>query len=88
MVHRQFLALILLLTACASPAERAERAQKEMDEMIQVQGPACEKLGYRRDDDKWRDCILELNAKAERRSGRVGFSTCIGNRGILGCGSF
>jgi hypothetical protein len=88
MAYRQFLALMVLLAGCASPAERAERAQKEMDEMIQVYGPACERLGFKRDDDKWRECVLDLTAKDERRAGRAGFSTCMGSRGILGCGSF
>lgn len=88
MAKRQLLVLIVLLAGCATPAERAERAQKEMDEMMQVYGPACEKLGYKRDDDKWRDCVLDLTAKEERRAGRASFSTCLGGRGIFGCGGF
>ena len=88
MANWRFLALILLLTGCATPAERAERQQREMDEMMAVYGPACEKLGYVRNEDKWRDCILELNEKDERRAGRASFSTCIGGRGLFGCGGF
>lgn len=51
------------LAACASPQDQAAQAQRQMDFMIQVYGPACEKLGYAPKTDPWRNCILQLSAK-------------------------
>jgi hypothetical protein len=53
----------VLLTACATPAQQAASMQQKMDEMIQVYGPACEKLGYTNNTDQWRACILQLSEK-------------------------
>jgi hypothetical protein len=91
MTRWKILSLILplaVLAACATPAERAEQAQKEMDEMMRVYGPACEKLGFVHGDDKWRDCVLDLAAKDDRRRGRTTFSACVGSYSVLGCGTF
>lgn len=54
---------IAILAACASPAEQAAQMQRQMDHMIMVYGPACEKLGYAAKTDPWRNCILQLSAK-------------------------
>lgn len=79
-------ASIVALAACATPAERAAQAQAEIDEVIEIYGPACERLGYKRDDDKWRDCVLHLAAKADRRLDRYPTSaTCFGHRGLYRC---
>lgn len=89
MLKRLTPAVLVVLAACATPAERAAEAQAEIDEIIQVYGPACEKLGYKRDDDKWRDCVLHLAAKTERRLNRYPTSTtCFGHRGFFHCDSF
>ena len=58
------LILVLLagLSGCATPAERAARVQQEVEQMIQLYGPACDRLGFTRDTDPWRECILRLNA--------------------------
>lgn len=83
------LAGVIMLTACVSPAERAARMQAEVEEMIQIYGPACEKLGYKRDDNPWRDCVIRLAAKEERRySTRPTTTTCVGHRGFFHCTSF
>ena len=42
---------IVLLAACATPAEQAAMMNREVDRMIVVYGPACEKLGYKSDTD-------------------------------------
>ncbi len=52
-----------LLAACATPEEQAVQAQRQMDYMMRVYGPACEKLGYTLQTDLWRNCILQLSAK-------------------------
>ena len=79
---------ILTLAACTtlSPAERAARAEAQMEQMMTVYGPACDKLGYRREDDRWRDCVLRLSAQDDyRASQRSTTTTCFGNRGFLHC---
>ncbi len=79
----------LVLAGCATPAERAAQWQVEVDNMVQVYGPACEKFGYKRDDDKWRDCVLRLSARDNLRYRTYPRSTtCIGHRGFYNCTSF
>jgi hypothetical protein len=56
------------LAGCATtPAEQAaQKAQKkaqEADRMAVVYGPACEKLGFERDTDPWRNCVIGLSQK-------------------------
>lgn len=55
-------ALLTGLAGCATttPAERAAQMQRQADEMVQIYGPACDKLGYTRDSNPWRDCVLNL----------------------------
>ena len=84
-----FIAAVLGLAGCVTPAERAARWQAEVDNMITVYGPACEKLGYKRDDDHWRDCLLRLSARDERRYSRSPTTTsCFGHRGFFNCTTF
>lgn len=81
---------MLLLAGCAglSPDERAALMTQEVEEMIQVYGPACEKLGYQADTDPWRECILKLDAAKnmeyyyQTRSMTV---DCWGHRGFYRC---
>jgi len=86
------LAVLAALVGCASltPAERSAQMQKEVNEMIQVYGPACEKLGYQADTDQWRECILKLNASKalEIYSTRQTTTQCFGHRGFYHCSSF
>ncbi len=85
------LCCILLLTGCAStPAERAARAQAEMEQTIAVYGPACEKLGYQRDSDQWRDCVLRLSAQNDYRYYRYPTTTtCFGyHGGFIDCTTY
>ena len=52
------LAVLMTLAACASnPAAEQARATQQMEYKMQVYGPACEKLGFAKDTDKWRECI-------------------------------
>ncbi|HZV98733.1 MAG TPA: hypothetical protein VFF74_07055 [Methylophilaceae bacterium] len=50
------------LTGCATttPAERSAQMQRQAEEMVQIYGPACDKLGYVKDSNPWRDCVLNL----------------------------
>lgn len=57
---RTLIALVLTgpVAGCATAPDRSVQMQREVDEMIQVYGPACEKLGYKSDSEPWRDCAL------------------------------
>ena len=80
--------LVLFVGGCATQAERAAAIQRDVDDMIRVYGPGCERLGYKTDSDPWRDCVLRLatNDRLERRD----FTTtnCFGNRGFFHCNTF
>ena len=77
------------LAGCVSTADRAAQWQAEVDNMVQVYGPACERLGYKHDDDKWRDCVLRLSARDERRYASYPRTTsCFGHRGFFNCTTF
>lgn len=82
------LLMTFVVAGCATPAERAAQVQRDVDEMIRVYGPGCERLGYKPDSDQWRDCVLRLATKdtVERRD----FTTtnCIGSRGFFHCSTF
>ena len=49
-------AVVLSLTACATPEQWA-------GEVMAAYGPYCDKLGYQRDTDAWRQCIQIEDAK-------------------------
>lgn len=82
--------LIALLAGCTTQADRTARVQREVDEMIATYGPACEKIGYARDADPWRDCVLRLNARdnAARYSRMPTTTSCFGHRGFFQCSTF
>src|SRR5207237_5536793 len=58
-----FIALTALIAGCATQADRSAQMQREVDDMIAVYGPACEKLGYKGASDQWRDCVLRMRNK-------------------------
>jgi hypothetical protein len=79
----------ILLAGCMTPAEQAARVQVEVDEMVRVYGPACDKLGFARDTDPWRECVLNLRARDDLRySTRPTTTTCVGHRGFYHCTSY
>jgi hypothetical protein len=81
--------LLAALAGCMTQAERTAAEKAEIDEMIKIYGPACEKLGYARDADPWRDCILSLRAHDdERYRTRPTTTTCTGHRGFYHCTTF
>lgn len=79
-----------LCVGCMTQAEHAARMQQEVDKMIAVYGPACEKLGYKSDSDQWRNCVLRLDAKDNppRYSEAPTTTTCSGHRGFFNCTTF
>lgn len=76
--------LAALLAGCATPEERAARVQAEVQEMIQVYGPGCERMGFAKDTDPWRQCILRLSARDDYRT-RPSTTTCTGYSGFYNC---
>ena len=85
------IAAMVLIAGCAiTPQERAAQVQADVERMIATFGPACEKLGYKADDDKWRDCVLRLAARDDRRyySRSPVMTSCIGHRGFFNCTAF
>lgn len=69
-----------LLSGCATPQEKAARAAAEMEQMMQVYGPACSKLGYPANSDQWRDCVLQLSAKEDAQRYGPSYSIGFGRR--------
>jgi hypothetical protein len=52
------LGLATLLAGCASdPLAQQKQATKMMEYKLQIYGPACEKLGFAKDTNEWRECI-------------------------------
>ena len=86
------LALSAFIAGCATDAERSAQQQREMERMMAVYGPACQKLGFNADSDRWRDCVLRLNAQDsfERYSRGPYTTTCFGGHrgGFIQCTSF
>lgn len=87
------LVLVAVLAGCATTADRAARVERDVEEMIQVFGPACEKLGYKANSDQWRDCVLRLSSKDSferysRYSRYPSSTTCTGHRGFFNCTTF
>jgi hypothetical protein len=81
--------LVLLLLGCETPEQRAARVQAEVEDMIRVYGPGCQRLGYAPDSDPWRQCILRLRARDDiRYSTYPTTTTCIGHRGFFNCTTY
>jgi hypothetical protein len=79
---------MMFVTGCVTQAERAAQVQREVDEMIGVYGPGCEKLGYKADSDPWRDCVLRLATKDSLERHDFTTTSCIGSRGFFHCSTF
>ena len=80
--------LLVALAGCATPAERANAVQRDVDEMIQVYGPGCERLGYKADSDPWRECVLRLAHRDDLQRRSLSTTNCIGHRGFFSCSTF
>ena len=80
--------LLVVLAGCATPAERAAAVQRDVDEMIQVYGPGCERLGYGADTDPWRACVLRLAHRDDLQRRALTTTNCIGHRGFFSCSTF
>jgi hypothetical protein len=85
-----FVFVAMLAAGCATQAERSAEMQKEVDDMIAVYGPACEKLGYADGSDAWRTCVLRLNTNRTLYAYRTmpSTTTCFRHRGFFQCSTF
>jgi hypothetical protein len=64
---------LVLLAACASPAQIAERQLQQQMEQESIRTAyrqrlvsSCESSGYQRDTEPWRQCIMKLDAQNQR----------------------
>jgi hypothetical protein len=77
------------VAGCATPQERADAVSRDVEDMMRVYGPGCEKLGYRPDSDPWRDCVLRLATKDQIEQHDLTTTACFGaRRSFLHCGAF
>ena len=81
-------AVALLLLGCATPGERAAQIEREVEEMIVVYGPGCERLGFAKGTDDWRNCILRLAQRDATYTRYPTTTTCYGHRGFYQCTTF
>ena len=58
-----FFLISALVGGCATPAQQAAQKTQEADRLVQVYGPACDRLGFTAGTDPWRNCVLQLSAK-------------------------
>lgn len=49
------------MLGCATPAQRAMQKATDAEQMLQIYGPACERLGYASNSDPWRNCIVQMS---------------------------
>ena len=80
--------LLMFVAGCVMQAERAAQVQRDVEDMIRVYGPGCEKLGFKTDSDQWRDCVLRLATKASLERRDFTTTNCIGSRGFFHCSTF
>ena len=80
--------LVMFLAGCATQEERAAAVQRDVDDMIRVYGPGCEKLGFQSDTDPWRECILRLAHRDDLQRREFTTTHCIGHRGFFQCSTF
>ena len=79
---------MMFVAGCVTQAERAAQVQRDVNEMIGIYGPGCEKLGYKADSDPWRDCVLRLSTKDRLERRDFTTTNCIGSRGFFHCSTF
>lgn len=55
--------IVLVITAsfligCATPAQQAAKFEQDFKRRTQTYGASCEKIGFQKDTDPWRNCVL------------------------------
>ena len=72
------LATLATLAACTTPQERAVQKQAEVEQMMVIYGPACQRLGYQPQTDAWRSCVLQLNVQDDLQRYQMSSGYCGG----------
>lgn len=54
------------LVGCASPAQQAARFEQNFAYRVQTYGASCEKIGFKRDTDPWRHCVMTASPYQQR----------------------
>lgn len=81
------LLITALLLGCSTPEDRARHVEAEVENMITVFGPGCERLGYVKDTDPWRECILRLSARDDYGIGTAA-KDCTAHSGFYTCTAY
>lgn len=58
---KPYIALALgmtILAGCATPAQQAAKFEKNYERRVQTYGSVCENIGFKRDTDPWRHCVM------------------------------
>jgi len=83
------LAALSIVVGCASTTERAAAVSRDVEDMISVYGPGCERLGYTANTDGWRECVLRLATNDRIEQIDLMTQSCLGpRRGLWRCGGF
>jgi hypothetical protein len=80
--------LLAVVAGCATPEQRAAAVEHEVEDMIRVYGPGCQRLGFNADSDPWRECILRLAHRDDLQQRANSTTHCIGHRGFFQCSTF
>lgn len=59
--HLAIVIATIAMAGCATKAGEIARAEVAMDRRIEVYGPVCDKIGFKRDTDAWRNCVVTFN---------------------------
>ena len=81
-------AIMFGISGCATQAERAEAVQRDVEDMVAVYGPGCEKVGYNTDTDPWRECVLRLATTDRLDRNDLTTTHCFGRHGFVHCSGF
>jgi len=82
-------AALSILAGCATTEQRAAAVSRDVDDMMQVYGPGCERLGYTGNSDGWRECVLRLATKDQIEQRDLMLQSCYAPRyGLWRCGGF
>lgn len=46
------------LAGCATPAQQAAKFEQNFARKVETYGASCEKIGFKRDTDPWRHCVM------------------------------
>lgn len=62
------------LSGCVSADTMSQEQQAEVRKFVYTENlkSSCESIGYQRDTDQWRQCIMQLNAQNQQERAAIG----------------